>query len=56
MENCLTLMTRERVVVETMLTIGIVTANPEASQARWKALQEGGFVSVWVSWVLVLQA
>jgi len=30
MENFLTLMTRERVVVETMLTIGIGTVNPEA--------------------------
>jgi len=30
MENCLTLMTRERVAVETILTIRIVTANPEA--------------------------
>ena len=36
MANCLTLMTRERMVVE---TIGIVTANPDAIQARWKALQ-----------------
>jgi len=37
MENCLTLMTRERMVAETMLTIGIVTANPEVIQAREKA-------------------
>ena len=27
-------------VVETMLTIGIVTANPEAIQARWKACRK----------------
>jgi len=32
-----TLMMRERVVIESILTIGTVTAKPEAIQARWKA-------------------